>query len=125
MQGIHEKKLQMKEIEWFNFSWVFVRKKKKVCTQLIFRKVYWADKGGKTVEPKVAVMNMDGSGPRTLHKRRAEVPEGLAMDRSNKDLYWSDSGQGWVWYFRYFFSIINHERIDIIAVFAFEYSLTR
>ena len=62
----------------------------------MFRKLYWADKGGNSIQPKIAVMNMDGSQPRTINKRRVEVPEGLAIDRSNNDLYWSDSGKGWV-----------------------------
>jgi sugar lactone lactonase YvrE len=58
--------------------------------------LYWADKGGNSIQAKIAVMNMDGSQPRTINKRRVEVPEGLAIDRSNNDLYWSDSGKGWV-----------------------------
>ncbi|XP_076088432.1 low-density lipoprotein receptor-related protein 2-like [Mytilus galloprovincialis] len=59
-------------------------------------RIYWADKGSKSVEPKIAVMNMDGSLPRTIHSRRTEVPEGLALNKENKDLFWSDSGKGWI-----------------------------
>jgi hypothetical protein len=39
----------------------------------MFRKLYWADKGGNSIQPKIAVMNMDGSQPRTINKRRVEV----------------------------------------------------
>lgn len=67
---------------------------------LFHRRIYWADKGSKSVEPKIAVMNMDGSLPRTIHSRRTEVPEGLALNKENKDLFWSDSGKGWVRYIK-------------------------
>ena len=58
-----------------------------------FSVMYWGDSGLPGIEPKVAMVNMDGSSPRLLLFRgvNLRMPSHLALDTKNGILYISDT----------------------------------
>ena len=54
-------------------------------------KLYWMDKGGAGVPPKIGKANMDGSSPEVLVKDDLIQPEFMTLDQDTEMIYFSSS----------------------------------
>ena len=56
-------------------------------------KLYWLDRGGQKVPPKIGKANMDGSDPQILLQGNLTEPEFLTIDPDTEKIYFSHSNE--------------------------------
>lgn len=61
---------------------------------LLYRKLFWTDKGSENVPPKVGSADMDGGNLKNLYTGNLANIGVLTADISKGKLYWGVSGSG-------------------------------